>query len=84
MPYVVTPQNPGHQPPLCSARQTLQRMKGDSKIYEKLAQSIAPGVCGHENVKRAILLMLFGGVHKQTAEVCPHPLLPLTLRDRIP
>ena len=44
-------------------------MKGDTKIYERLARSIAPGVFGHENVKRAILLMLFGGVHKQTAEV---------------
>jgi hypothetical protein len=44
-------------------------MKADPLIYERLAASIAPGVYGHENVKRAILLMLFGGVHKQTAEV---------------
>ena len=44
-------------------------MKADPQIYERLAKSIAPGVYGHENVKRAILLMLFGGVHKQTAEV---------------
>ena len=49
-------------------RQVLQ-MKADPLIYERLASSVAPGVYGHENVKRAILLMLFGGVHKQTAEV---------------
>ena len=49
--------------------QVLERMKADTRVYEKLARSIAPGVFGHENVKRAILLMLFGGVHKQTAEV---------------
>jgi len=48
-------------------------MKKDTKVYEKLARSIAPGVFGHENVKRAILLMLFGGVHKQTAEVSNSP-----------
>lgn len=26
-------------------------------------------VFGHEDIKRAVLLMLFGGVHKQTREV---------------
>ena len=51
------------------APQKLEQMKSNPKIYEQLARSIAPGVFGHENVKRAILLMLFGGVHKQTAEV---------------
>ncbi len=55
------------QTSLWAALQVLQ-MKADPQIYERLAKSIAPGVYGHENVKRAILLMLFGGVHKQTAE----------------
>lgn len=39
------------------------------QVYEHITSSIAPGVHGHLDVKRAIALMLFGGVHKQTAEV---------------
>ena len=31
--------------------------------------ALAPGVFGHADVKKAVLLMLLGGVHKQTAEV---------------
>ena len=37
-------------------------------IYTKLAHSIAPNVFGHEDVKRGILLMLLGGVHKETED----------------
>lgn len=44
-------------------------MKEDGQIYEALASSLAPGVFGHLDVKKAVLLMLLGGVHKQTAEV---------------
>lgn len=33
-------------------------------IYEKLAQSIAPGIYGHEDVKRALACMLFGGTRR--------------------
>ena len=51
----------------------IELMKGSSQIYHDLARSLAPGVYGHEDVKRAVLLMLLGGVHKQTAEV--HPML---------
>lgn len=39
------------------------------QVYRNITRSIAPGVHGHEDVKRAIALMLFGGVHKQTSEV---------------
>ncbi len=38
-------------------------------IYGDLARSICPSVYGHEPIKQAILLMLFGGVHKRTLEV---------------
>jgi DNA replication licensing factor MCM6 len=31
-------------------------------------RSIAPTVFGHDEIRRGILLMLFGGVHKQTPE----------------
>ena len=41
------------------------------QVYRNITRSIAPGVHGHEDVKRAIALMLFGGVHKQTSEVPP-------------
>lgn len=35
-------------------------------IYELLAGSLAPGVHGYLEIKRGILLMLMGGVHKVT------------------
>jgi len=44
-------------------------MKENGQIYEHLAKSLAPGVFGHLDIKKAILLMLLGGVHKQTIEV---------------
>ena len=44
-------------------------MKENGHIYEGLARSLAPGVFGHLDIKKAILLMLLGGIHKQTVEV---------------
>ena len=46
----------------------MERMRNDPDIVRKLAQSIAPGVFGHADVKKAVLLMLMAGVHKQTYE----------------
>lgn len=43
-------------------------MKDDPNIYSKLAKCIAPSVYGQDEVKKGILLMLFGGVHKSTKE----------------
>jgi DNA replication licensing factor MCM6 len=43
-------------------------MKDDPNIYNKLAKCIAPSVYGQDEVKKGILLMLFGGVHKSTRE----------------
>jgi DNA replication licensing factor MCM6 len=37
-------------------------------IYNKLVNSIAPTVFGHDTVKKGILLQLLGGVHKVTPE----------------
>jgi len=38
------------------------------KIYNKLSECIAPNIFGHENIKKGILLMLFGGVLKKTRD----------------
>ena len=47
----------------------LDQMKRNPQIYKDLTKSIAPQVYGHDDIKRAVLLMLFGGVHKETKEV---------------
>lgn len=46
----------------------IEKMKQDPILYDNLVRSIAPSVFGHDEVKRGILLMLFGGVHKSTIE----------------
>lgn len=46
----------------------LKRMGNRPDIYHALAKCIAPTVYGHEDVKKAVLLMLVGGVNKTTAE----------------
>jgi DNA replicative helicase MCM subunit Mcm2 (Cdc46/Mcm family) len=38
------------------------RMKSEENLYTKLANSIAPSVDGHLDVKKGILLQLFGGI----------------------
>eukprot|EP00698_Gefionella_okellyi_P020716 TRINITY_DN6550_c0_g1_i1.p1 TRINITY_DN6550_c0_g1~~TRINITY_DN6550_c0_g1_i1.p1 ORF type:complete len:806 (-),score=185.45 TRINITY_DN6550_c0_g1_i1:1499-3916(-) len=38
------------------------------RLYNTMTDSICPHVFGHDEVKRGILLMLFGGVHKTTME----------------
>ena len=50
-------------------KELINQMKMSSRLYDDLAKSLAPGVYGHEDVKRAVLLMLLGGVHKETSEV---------------
>eukprot|EP01018_Ginkgo_biloba_P023737 Gb_23970 [translate_table: standard] len=49
-------------------RDEIQRMRGTMDFFGKLVESIAPTVFGHQEVKRAVLLMLLGGVHKRTHE----------------
>ena len=44
------------------------KMKQEQDIYRKLSKCIAPSVFGHDEVKRGILLMLFGGLNKLTPE----------------
>lgn len=49
-------------------REQIKEMKNQPRLYNRMAESIAPSVYGHDEVKRGILLMLFGGVHKKTRE----------------
>jgi DNA replication licensing factor MCM6 len=42
----------------------IMQMKEEKEIYKNLYSSLAPNIYGHENVKKGILLMLLGGVHK--------------------
>lgn len=55
-----------------SARQNLtdfdirniNKLSKRTDIFDVLAQSLAPSIYGHEHIKRAVLLMLMGGVEK--------------------
>ena len=42
----------------------VQTMCAGENFYDKLSSSIAPEIYGHEDVKKALLLMLVGGVDK--------------------
>jgi replicative DNA helicase Mcm len=42
----------------------IKELAKDPDIYNKLINSIAPNIYGHEDVKEAIVLQLFGGVKK--------------------
>lgn len=48
----------------------IDRIKNDKDVYLKMSKSLAPAVTGHasEEIKKGILLMLFGGIHKRTKE----------------
>ncbi|KAK2635068.1 hypothetical protein Ddye_029860 [Dipteronia dyeriana] len=46
----------------------IQKMRNTPDFFNKVVDSIAPTIFGHQDIKRAILLMLLGGVHKVTHE----------------
>jgi len=45
-------------------KKEITALSKDPMIYEKLVQSLAPAIYGHEIVKEAIILQLFGGAKK--------------------
>ena len=49
-------------------KQEIMEIKDQPNLYKRMANSIAPSVFGHEEIKKGLLLMLFGGVHKSTQE----------------
>ncbi|KAJ3006463.1 MCM DNA helicase complex subunit mcm6 [Thoreauomyces humboldtii] len=46
----------------------LKVMHNDKLVYQKLVNSVAPHIFGHEDIKKGLLLQLLGGVHKVTPE----------------
>lgn len=48
--------------------ETVRSMRMEGDLYRKMVMSVAPAIYGHEDIKRGVLLMMFGGVHKRTAE----------------
>lgn len=47
---------------------SIEELKADPALYNKLSQSIAPEIYGHADVKKALLLLLVGGVSKVTGD----------------
>jgi DNA replication licensing factor MCM5 len=39
-------------------------MASDPEIYDKIARNIAPAIYGHEDIKKAIACLIFGGSKK--------------------
>lgn len=54
--------------PTPDMEQMVVAMSQDHSIYQKLANSIAPEICGWEDVKKALLLQLVGGVAKNVGD----------------
>ena len=46
----------------------IRQMTNDHNLYQNLINSLFPNIYGNDEVKRGILLMLFGGVQKTTKE----------------
>ena len=49
-------------------RQKIEQLKTDGSLYHRLAQSIAPEIYGHDDVKKALLLLLVGGAPKSMGD----------------
>lgn len=46
----------------------IRELQEDQNLYSRLANSIAPEIYGHEDVKKALLLLLVGGVSKTVGD----------------
>jgi DNA replication licensing factor MCM7 len=48
--------------------EAIRDLQDDQNLYSRLANSIAPEIYGHEDVKKALLLLLVGGVTKTVGD----------------
>jgi DNA replication licensing factor MCM7 len=46
----------------------IQELAQDPEVYANLSKSIAPEIYGHEDIKKALLLLLVGGVSKSMGD----------------
>jgi len=46
----------------------IQELAVDPKLFEKLANSIAPSIWGYDEIKRSLVLQMFAGVRKQSKD----------------
>jgi len=46
----------------------IKQLAKDPKIYEKLINSIAPSIFGHDDIKAALVLQLTGGIRKEMSD----------------
>lgn len=51
-----------------SIQRAIQELHYDPNLYQRLAESIAPEIYGHHDVKKALLLLLVGGVTKNVGD----------------
>jgi DNA replication licensing factor MCM6 len=51
-----------------SELQEILEIKDQPDLYKRLAKSICPSIFGHDEIKKGILLQMFGGVNKETQE----------------
>ena len=49
-------------------QRAIDQLRSDPNLYAKLSQSIAPEIYGHVDVKKALLLLLVGGVTKEMSD----------------
>lgn len=50
------------------ARSRIDQIRAEGDVYERLSQSIAPEIYGHADVKKALLLLMIGGVTKEIGD----------------
>ncbi|KAM6948934.1 DNA replication licensing factor MCM4 [Aplochiton taeniatus] len=48
--------------------QTLKELAGKPDVYERLSSALAPSIYEHEDIKKGILLQLFGGTRKDFSQ----------------
>ncbi|KAG6497080.1 DNA replication licensing factor MCM7-like [Zingiber officinale] len=49
-------------------QEEIRRLTEDGDVYNKLSRSLAPEIFGHEDVKKALLLLLVGAPHRKLGD----------------